>query len=98
MSKTGWVNFGIVGLLWGIPYLFLKVAVGELEPSVIVISRTLIGALLLAPLAIKRSIFWLPIKRWPFLLLYSACELIGDRKSTRLNSSHIPLSRMPSSA
>ena len=77
MSKTGWVNFGIVGLLWGIPYLFLKVAVGELEPSVIVISRTLIGALLLAPLAIKRSIFWLPIKRWAFLLLYSACELIG---------------------
>ena len=77
MSKTGWVNFGIVGLLWGIPYLFLKVAVGELEPSVIVISRTLIGALLLAPLAINRSIFWLPIKRWPFLLLYSACELIG---------------------
>jgi drug/metabolite transporter (DMT)-like permease len=77
MSKTGWVNFGIVGLLWGLPYLFLKVAVGELEPSVIVISRTLIGALLLAPLAIKRSIFWLPIKRWPFLLLYSACELIG---------------------
>ena len=25
-------------------------------------------------------------------------EIIGDRKSTRLNSSHIPLSRMPSSA
>ena len=24
--------------------------------------------------------------------------LVGDRKSTRLNSSHIPLSRMPSSA
>jgi drug/metabolite transporter (DMT)-like permease len=77
MSKTGWVNFGIVGFLWGIPYLFLKVAVGELEPSVIVISRTFIGALLLAPLAIRRGIFWLPIRRWPFLLLYSVCELIG---------------------
>ena len=25
-------------------------------------------------------------------------QLLGDRKSTRLNSSHIPLSRMPSSA
>ena len=25
-------------------------------------------------------------------------EILGDRKSTRLNSSHIPLSRMPSSA
>ena len=27
-----------------------------------------------------------------------ASKQIGDRKSTRLNSSHIPLSRMPSSA
>ena len=26
------------------------------------------------------------------------CDAVGDRKSTRLNSSHIPLSRMPSSA
>ena len=29
---------------------------------------------------------------------YKAAVLTGDRKSTRLNSSHIPLSRMPSSA
>ena len=28
----------------------------------------------------------------------AALEIIEDRKSTRLNSSHIPLSRMPSSA
>ena len=28
----------------------------------------------------------------------SACKALKDRKSTRLNSSHIPLSRMPSSA
>ena len=34
------------------------------------------------------------------LVVASAAELLGaqDRKSTRLNSSHIPLSRMPSSA
>ena len=29
---------------------------------------------------------------------FAASYAIGDRKSTRLNSSHIPLSRMPSSA
>ena len=29
---------------------------------------------------------------------YITTQIIGDRKSTRLNSSHIPLSRMPSSA
>ena len=31
-------------------------------------------------------------------MLLTAQELLADRKSTRLNSSHIPLSRMPSSA
>ena len=29
---------------------------------------------------------------------YVVVSLVADRKSTRLNSSHIPLSRMPSSA
>ena len=32
------------------------------------------------------------------LSLYFALMIALDRKSTRLNSSHIPLSRMPSSA
>ena len=31
-------------------------------------------------------------------LIVVNCIILGDRKSTRLNSSHIPLSRMPSSA
>ena len=30
--------------------------------------------------------------------LCGVMAVVGDRKSTRLNSSHIPLSRMPSSA
>ena len=33
-----------------------------------------------------------------YLVEYSCKAFISDRKSTRLNSSHIPLSRMPSSA
>ena len=32
------------------------------------------------------------------LALFELLHELGDRKSTRLNSSHIPLSRMPSSA
>ena len=41
--------------------------------------------------------------RYPDMKLYEEILLLkhyfkGDRKSTRLNSSHIPLSRMPSSA
>ena len=32
------------------------------------------------------------------MLSEAGAHVYGDRKSTRLNSSHIPLSRMPSSA
>ena len=35
---------------------------------------------------------------WNDARTFKRCHEIGDRKSTRLNSSHIPLSRMPSSA
>ncbi len=53
--------FALVGLLWGIPYLFIKVAVDEetgYSPAIVVFGRVLIGAAILIPLAIKdRSIF-----------------------------------------
>ena len=37
-------------------------------------------------------------KKGTCISLYQSCDNCTDRKSTRLNSSHIPLSRMPSSA
>ncbi len=46
MSRKGWVLFALVGLLWGVPYLFMKVAVEELSTPVIVFARLAIGALL----------------------------------------------------
>ena len=41
-----------------------------------------------------------PVAQWLFDMLFrpALVERIGDRKSTRLNSSHLKLSRMPSSA
>jgi len=44
MSRKGWALFALVGVLWGVPYLFMKVAVEELSTPVIVFSRLLIGA------------------------------------------------------
>src|SRR5881397_729785 len=44
-----------MGLIWGVPYLFIKIAVGELTPATLVFFRSLIGALLLLPLAVARK-------------------------------------------
>ena len=44
MTRKSWILFGIVGFLWGIPYLLMKVAVADIPPPLIVAGRTLIGA------------------------------------------------------
>lgn len=46
-----------MSVLWGVSYLFIKVAVEELSAPVVVVSRTAIAALVLVPLALRRRAF-----------------------------------------
>ena len=51
MSRRGWTLFLLTGLLWGIPYLFIKVAVDPdngFTPAIVVCLRTAIGAAMAA--------------------------------------------------
>lgn len=77
MTKAGWGRFLLLGFIWGIPYLFLKVAVEEISPSVIVFLRVFIGGLICLPIALKGSKLRVARKYWPFLILYSITEMIG---------------------
>ncbi|HLI23919.1 MAG TPA: EamA family transporter, partial [Acidimicrobiales bacterium] len=54
MNRRGWVLFAVMGVLWGIPYMLIKVAVSQLDPAVLVFFRTVIGAAVLLPLAAWR--------------------------------------------
>ena len=45
MSKRGWLLFAAMGVIWGVPYLFIKVAVGVLTPASLVLLRTGLAAL-----------------------------------------------------
>jgi drug/metabolite transporter (DMT)-like permease len=64
-------------LLWGIPYLLIKVAVAELAPSVIVLARTGIGALVLLPIAAVRGYLRAVVPLWRWLLLFTILEIAG---------------------
>jgi len=77
LTKVGWSRFLLLGFLWGIPYLFLKVAVEEISAELIVFARVFIGGLILLPLAIKRGRLLVARRYWPFLILYSITEMIG---------------------
>ena len=51
MTRRGWLLFAVMGVLWGIPYLLIKVSVAELSPPTLVFARCGLGALVLLPYA-----------------------------------------------
>jgi len=79
-------------VIWGIPYLMIRVAVRELAPVTLVFFRTAAGALLLLPLAGLRGELRPLLTRWKPLLAYTAVEVaipwvLLARAETRLSSS-----------
>jgi drug/metabolite transporter (DMT)-like permease len=76
MSRKGWALFALVGVLWGVPYMFMKIAVAELATPVIVFSRLLIGALVLIPLAVHQKSIKDALKYWPYIASYAVLEMV----------------------
>jgi drug/metabolite transporter (DMT)-like permease len=64
-----------MALIWGIPYLFIKIAVAELSPASLVFLRALIGTLLLLPLAAARKELAPLLRQWKWILAYTAIEV-----------------------
>jgi drug/metabolite transporter (DMT)-like permease len=75
MTRRGWILFLAMGLIWGIPYLLIKIAVGELHPATLVLIRTSIGALLLLPIAAARGSLAPLRPYWKPVLLFTAVEV-----------------------
>jgi drug/metabolite transporter (DMT)-like permease len=52
VTSRAWAAFAAVSVLWGIPYLFIKIAVDDgVPPAFVAWSRVVIGAALLLPIA-----------------------------------------------
>jgi drug/metabolite transporter (DMT)-like permease len=92
VSRRGWWLFAAMGVIWGIPYLLIKVAVGGVAPPVLVLARVTIGAALLLPIAIRRRELAPLLPRWPWLVLFALVEIVApwlllSEAETRLSSS-----------
>lgn len=75
MTRRGRILFVALCLIWGIPYLLIKVAVAELSPASLVFLRTAIGALLLLPLVLARGDLRMLLPRWRPILLFTVVEI-----------------------
>lgn len=64
-----------MAVIWGIPYLLIKVSVGQLTPPSLVFIRTAIGALVLVPIALARGGLRPLLPHWRIVVLYTAVEI-----------------------
>jgi drug/metabolite transporter (DMT)-like permease len=92
MTQRGVLLFAAMCVIWGIPYLMIRVAVRELAPVTLVFLRTGIASLLLAPVAVWRGELRPLLARWRPLLAYTAVEVaipwvLLARAETKLSSS-----------
>lgn len=76
MTRRGLILFGSLGVAWGIPYLFIKIAVGELAPEVVVLSRSALAAVLLLPIAAFRHEIAPVLRRLRPMLVYTVVEMV----------------------
>jgi drug/metabolite transporter (DMT)-like permease len=92
MSRRSWLLFAAMCVIWGVPYLMIRVAVRDVAPGTLVFARTALGALLLLPIALSRGALRPVLPLWRALLVYSAIEvalpwlLLSDAE-TKLSSS-----------
>jgi len=80
MSRRAWFLFVLVGFLWGIPYLFIKIAVDPdngFSPAAVVCLRTAIGAAILIPLAMRQGQLGAAIRGIKYVAPYALLEMIG---------------------
>jgi drug/metabolite transporter (DMT)-like permease len=76
VTRRGIILFALLGVAWGIPYLLIKIAVGQLDPAMLVFARTALAAVLLLPVAAVRGEIMTVLRRWKPLVAYALAEII----------------------
>jgi drug/metabolite transporter (DMT)-like permease len=92
LSRRGWLLFVAVSVVWGIPYLLIKVADGGVSVPVLVCTRVALGSLLLLPAAIRGG-HLRPLKghiRW--LAAFTVTEIVGPFALLSNAEKHLPSS------
>jgi drug/metabolite transporter (DMT)-like permease len=77
MSSRGWILFLAMSIIWGIPYLMIKVAVEGVSVPVLVLARTAVGTAVLLPLAFSRQTLTIVRNHWKALLGFAFFEIIA---------------------
>ncbi len=77
MSRRGWLLFAMMSVIWGIPYLFIKIALEGVSAPFLVFARTAIASAVLLPIALRRGLLRPALRSWRPLLAFAVLEIGG---------------------
>lgn len=77
MSRRGWLLFSAMSVIWGIPYLFIKIALEGVSAPFLVFARTAIASAILLPIALRRGMIRPALHAWRPLLAFAVLEIGG---------------------
>jgi len=92
LSRRGWLLFAAMGVIWGIPYLLIKVADGGVSVPVLVGTRVAVGSLLLWPAAIRGGYLRALKGHLRWLAAFTAAEIVGPFALLSNAERHLPSS------
>ncbi len=75
MTRRAALLFGLMALIWGIPYLLIRVAVAEISPATLVFARTGIAAVVLLPIAVLLIDLRPVLERWRWVVAFAVVEV-----------------------
>ena len=77
MGSRGWILFLAMSIIWGIPYLLIKIAVDGVSVPMLVFTRVAVGAVVLLPMAMSRETVTIVRMHWRALLGFAFFEIIA---------------------
>ncbi len=89
-STRAWTAFAAISVIWGTPYLFIKVAVdGGVPPAFLAWVRIVIGGILLVALSWRMGLLGTVRGRLRWLAVYALFELVGPFPLIAVGEQHV---------
>lgn len=93
MPARTWLSLAFTAALWGASYMFIKVALDDdLSEGFIICARTLMGAAVLAPMAIRSGAIPMLRQRKGYALALAATQVIVPFALITFGENHVPSS------
>jgi drug/metabolite transporter (DMT)-like permease len=93
MTRRAWLAFAASSLIWGVPYLFIKIAVDHgVTAPVLAWGRVTLGAIVLLTLAWRAGMLATVWTRWRWLLAFAVAEIVIPFPMLAIGEERVPSS------